>query len=410
MASVLIALTKHLLGNFCRVYTTQIPSVQQRFEEFPLRKMPASRGNDQITYWITDIEQNTIELTLLTKLLKVYHDFPDETLSRIVLIGFPPSEFELPLWINQPTSAGEVEIQIGLKVGRVNRDLIESLFVVVNLHRDQNQNRGRPRNNSGLERIGPNTFRRRDPFGTLIISTGGSLATLIGRGGGIGMGSTVVDLTSDDNNNNNNSRYNGFTPSSIFEQFFGSTPELLPSDTDLVGTRELFSRKRERREDTKEEKEKKRKKLLSRLKLAEEKKSPEEEETRCCCCYEDFYDPTGEYDNLEEQHGDDVFVIPIALVPCQHRLCINCAKKVRDQSKNECPLCKSNIEGWETYYCVSCLKNNRKPKGPNIVVARPCEHRVWCKECAEESITKDNLKCPLCDFDVEDIRVAKEYK
>ena len=368
MANVLIVLAEGLLGRFCSVYSTMTPSVSVRHADIGLRKLTAQNGNDSVVYWIHETTQSEVESTLLISLIGVIDTVVPEMM-KVVLVGFPSHDFQIPEWLVNVDTAGALECEIGLKVGLTNRFAIEQLFGPTQ----------QPVGYTEGSREASNDYIDR-------------LASMWGV-----MGPTRRTLIFSDEDNNNHT----------------IQPPQIRSLISELGSRELIPQKRRRNVQTDEEKAAKKRSLLSKLKLADEKKDTDETSNACCCCFETFYSVDGENEVDEEDvkvYGGGVFVVPIALVPCQHRLCIGCIKNVRDKLKNLCPLCKHKVEGWETYHCVSCLIKEQPQRGPNIVVVRPCEHRVWCKDCANEALVKDDPKCPVCDLAVDDVRVAKEWK
>lgn len=160
---------------------------------------------------------------------------------------------------------------------------------------------------------------------------------------------------------------------------------------------------------------KKRKELKRKITARVKKKSKESDSnetihsTTCVICYEDYYDAS--LPNTPENDNQKDSVVKIALLPCQHPLCIKCALELRDgDHKNICPIDRQPIKGIECYTCVTCALAKRPPKGPIKVVAMPCEHRIMCLECAEDFAEHGDLKCPLCKFEIEDVRVAEIWE
>lgn len=406
MVSILFVLSKDILGKFCGVYTGLVPRVTHRATNFPLRKIAPTYDAPLVHYWITETQQDIVDLHLIIRLLGVYAEFSDDpdsmegTLDKIVLVGFPFCDYETPEWLTQPTSPGDLQTSTGLKLQSFNRESILALFKAV-----------QPTDNIYIHRSPRVPILQRNDFNENAYINGCDITNSPLRNHlNAASRSGIVDLTQLNSNNNINNE--------IFNRILRQSG--LPTIDDLTDARNVSTVKRKignaNSNDNKEKEEKKRK-LLSQLKLAEDKVVEKvTDENRCCVCYEDFYDPLAESEDPErkeenEKYGDNIFVVPVALVPCQHRLCVNCVQRLRDTAtKIQCPLCKSAIEAWETYHCVSCLEKKEVPKGPNIVVARPCEHRVWCKFCAESAIKEGTPICPLCLFPVDDIRVAKEYK
>lgn len=433
MASVIILVAVDRLRDLCDVYFAQMPPVSSRFEDFPIRKVTSTRGNVTVTHYLSETPNSCLTSDLLTSALYMYERYPDENLRDVILVGFPEYEYDLPDGLVQPLSVSEFQHSTGLQLRRPKREVLLRLFP----WDASSDNRGGENGDAGSQN---DLEIQRNFCSTVFIDTNPTpMPGFINVVGDSRPHSIVTDLASLLRQHGgqvvNNSIVLGdvaysrgsVTMTNLFSGYMEDAESDLGSDRIV----ERVKRKLDK-EDAATIAEKKRK-LRSRLKLAEDK--PEDEQsTTCCCCFEQFYCIDGEEagkntdgnekttgndgedkvekekeEEEEDEEGYDPPVIPVALVPCQHRLCIGCVAIVRND-KNRCPICISTIEGIEIYNCMSCMQENRAPRGPLIVVARPCEHRIWCKSCAEERVESSNLKCPLCEFAIEDFGVAKEYK
>jgi len=153
--------------------------------------------------------------------------------------------------------------------------------------------------------------------------------------------------------------------------------------------------------------EEKRKRLKRALRLDKDASSIR---STCPVCMEFFYNHQSNAKN-DDQYGDeeDVTVVSAAIIPCQHAVCLECLRRIQmDENGSVCPICRKGIEGIECHSCVECSLSKRPPRGPFVVIARPCEHRVWDVHCASELLDKD-VNCPICHFEIDDIRVGEPW-
>jgi len=414
----LIVVARECLGPFCRCYVGRTPHVTHTAPSgLNIRKL-----NAQGTHFVAESGGTEIDGNLLRDLRAIYRDgVPSgrqstQTINRVYFLGFLPSDYPFTPGWTQPNTPDFFQERSGLQIQNPSPHLVNALGKLF------------PRAERGRTLAQANQRRRNRVLSVTNLYDGGtfSVLTLVSP--------QTVDLSVDRSNSNNN---NNTSSTADEAQFIGRSFRRLfslPDVIDLVGDRQLVrngrqrarraqqeersrpKREREKQQDT-NRKEKKRT-MLSRLKLAEKPKKEEEEDkekqpVNCVICFERFADPEKEDEGNGVVYEDDTTVIPIVLVPCQHRVCLACMKRMRSDSEGKqegfcCPVCKRGVENTEAYHCVKCLENDRAPRGPNIVVARPCEHRVWCNECAKETIKdNDDPRCPMCDFQVDDIRVAK---
>lgn len=442
MASVIILVANGRLRDICDVYFVGVPSVSSRFEDFPLRKTCSRRGNVSVVHYLCETSVTTLTSDLLIKALYMYERHPDKP-HEVVLVGFPEYGGDLPDGLSQPLSVSEFQQATGLRLRRPKRDVLLRLFPwdAPNSNRDSENG----------TRSDDDLIIQHDFYSTVTINTAGGNNSFDGISyplGGHSGGSRTINVMEMVQQLGSqivsNTRVVGDV---VFGQPLRRRPLSFldfhserPTEQGMMSDRIIEQVKRKMDEEDTAVVMAKRQKLESRLKLAEEKPI-DEQSTTCCCCYEMFYSadvfpeqhentekstgveeegvpekkeqPSDNSNEKEETEDDDDDtghrVIPVALVPCQHRLCNGCAGRVRSD-KNICPLCTAPIEGMEVYNCFDCMQANREPRGPLIVIARPCEHRIWCKFCAAEHTSSGNLRCPLCKFTIDDFRVAKEYK